>query len=147
MVLLMLNIYYSLKELSLRSATISLLNSYCANATKWVGMGEREWGRRCERQGNQREREEGGEEGSEEKDIRKAVLGFPGGAVVENLPANAGHTGSSPGLEDPTCRGATRPVSHNYWACASGACAPQQERPRQWEARAPRWRVASTCHN
>ena len=29
--------------------------------------------------------------------------------------------------EDPTCRGATRPVSHNYWACASGACAPQQE--------------------
>ena len=49
--------------------------------------------------------------------------------------------------EDPTCRGATRPVSHNYWACASGACASHQERPRQWEARAPRWRVAPTCHN
>ena len=32
--------------------------------------------------------------------------------------------------QDPTCRGATRPVSHNYWACASGACAQQQERPR-----------------
>ena len=32
--------------------------------------------------------------------------------------------------EDPTCHGATRPVSHNYWAWASGACAPQQERPR-----------------
>ena len=31
--------------------------------------------------------------------------------------------------EDPTCHGATGPVSHNYWACASGACAPQQERP------------------
>ena len=44
--------------------------------------------------------------------------------------------------EDPTCRRATKPVSHNYWACASGACAPQRERPRQWEARAPRWRVA-----
>ena len=28
----------------------------------------------------------------------KAVLGFPGGAVVENLPANAGDTGLSPGL-------------------------------------------------
>ena len=28
--------------------------------------------------------------------IRKP--GFPGGAVVENLPANAGDTGSSPGL-------------------------------------------------
>ena len=27
--------------------------------------------------------------------------------------------------EDPTCRGAAGPVSHNYWACA-----PQQERPR-----------------
>ena len=25
-------------------------------------------------------------------------LGFPGGAVVESLPANAGDTGSSPGL-------------------------------------------------
>ena len=32
--------------------------------------------------------------------------------------------------EDPTCCGATRPVSHNCWACVSGACAPQQERPR-----------------
>ena len=32
--------------------------------------------------------------------------------------------------EDPTRHGATRPMSHNYWACASGACAPQQERPR-----------------
>ena len=38
--------------------------------------------------------------------------------------------------EDPTCCGATRSVSHNYWACASGACALQQERQRQWEARA-----------
>ena len=44
--------------------------------------------------------------------------------------------------EDPTCRGATRPMSHNYWACVAGACAWQQERPWQWKARAPRWRVA-----
>ena len=28
----------------------------------------------------------------------KILRGFPGGAVVENLPANAGDTGSSPGL-------------------------------------------------
>ena len=49
--------------------------------------------------------------------------------------------------EDPTCRGATSPVSHNYWACACGVCAPQQERPRQWEARAPRWRVAPARRN
>ena len=30
--------------------------------------------------------------------ITKEIRGFPGGAVVENLPANAGDTGSSPGL-------------------------------------------------
>ena len=29
---------------------------------------------------------------------KKIFEGFPGGAVVENLPANAGDTGSSPGL-------------------------------------------------
>ena len=30
--------------------------------------------------------------------VNPLVQGFPGGAVVENLPANAGDTGSSPGL-------------------------------------------------
>ena len=30
--------------------------------------------------------------------LRLSFSGFPGGAVVENLPANAGHMGSSPGL-------------------------------------------------
>ena len=30
--------------------------------------------------------------------LKTEVLGFPGGAVVENLPANAGDAGSSPGL-------------------------------------------------
>ena len=40
-----------------------------------------------------------------------------------------GH-GFEPCWEDPTCRGAAGPVSHNYWACTSGTCAPQQERPR-----------------
>ena len=29
---------------------------------------------------------------------KMSVVGFPGGAVVENLPVNAGDTGSSPGL-------------------------------------------------
>ena len=29
---------------------------------------------------------------------KKKKTGFPGGAVVENLPANAGDTGSSSGL-------------------------------------------------
>ena len=30
--------------------------------------------------------------------VKTREAGFPGGAVVENLPANAGDTGSSPGL-------------------------------------------------
>ena len=30
--------------------------------------------------------------------IKKKERGFPGGAVVGNLPASAGNTGSSPGL-------------------------------------------------
>ena len=33
-----------------------------------------------------------------EEQSRRLVEGFPGGAVVENPPANAGDTGSSPGL-------------------------------------------------
>ena len=76
--------------------------------------------------------------------------------------------------EDPTCRGATKPVHHNYWACtleptnhnywacepqllslrattseahASRARAPQQEKPPQWEACAPQWRVAPARRN
>ena len=35
--------------------------------------------------------------------------GFPGGAVVENLPANAGDTGSSPGL-------GRSPMPRSNWA-------------------------------
>ena len=30
--------------------------------------------------------------------LKRTLLGFPGGTVVENLPANAGDTDSSPGL-------------------------------------------------
>ena len=45
--------------------------------------------------------------------------------------------------EDPTCRGATGPVSHNYWACASGACAPQQEATT---VRGPRTAMKSGPH-
>ena len=41
--------------------------------------------------------------------IRSVCGGFPGGSVVENLPANAGDTGSSPGL------GGSR-MSQSNWA-------------------------------
>ena len=92
----------------------------------------------------------------------------------------------APVREDPTCHGATKPVRHNYWACAleptSHNCwarvpqllslrsrarepqllspraatteahaprarAPQQEKPPQWEARAPQQRVALARRN
>ena len=49
--------------------------------------------------------------------IKTVWWGFPGGAVVENLPANAGDTGSSPALgrsHMPQSSRATGPVSHNY---------------------------------
>ena len=69
--------------------------------------------------------------------------------------------------EDPTCCRATKPVRHNYWACAlepmshnywspcatttearvPRACALQQEKPPQWEACAPQQRVAPTHCN
>ena len=69
--------------------------------------------------------------------------------------------------EDPTCCGATKPVRHNYRACAlepassnywslcatttearkPRACALQQEKPPQWEARAPQQRVAPALSN
>ena len=41
---------------------------------------------------------------------------FPGGPVVKNPPANAGHVVSIPGRvwEDLTCLGAPKPVRHNY---------------------------------
>ena len=41
---------------------------------------------------------EDNENNPEEEQLKRTFTGFPGGAVVENLPANAGDTGSSPGL-------------------------------------------------
>ena len=76
--------------------------------------------------------------------------------------------------EDPTCHGATKPVRHNYWACALEPVshnywarerqllrphattteahalrdrAPQQEKPPQREARTPQGRVTPTRCN
>ena len=42
------------------------------------------------------------------------ISGSPGGAVVENPPANAGFQVQALVREDPTCRGASKPVRHNY---------------------------------
>ena len=46
-------------------------------------------------------------------DTKTRSRGFPGGTVVENLPANAGDAGSSPGLGG-SSHGVAGPVSHNY---------------------------------
>ena len=54
--------------------------------------------------------------------INQEMRGFPGGAVVKNLPANAGDTGSRPGSERSQhavqqlspCATTTEPVCHNY---------------------------------
>ena len=49
--------------------------------------------------------------------ITTQVWDKPGGPVVKNLPSNAGDEGSAPGQgQDPTCSGATKPVSHSYRA-------------------------------
>ena len=58
-----------------------------------------------------------------ELDVKKWG-GFPGGAVVESLPANAGDTGSSPGLGGshmPRCNWAREPqlLSLRIWSLCS----------------------------
>ena len=57
--------------------------------------------------------------------------------------------------EDPTCRGATKPMCHNYWACVPQLLKPaslepllrNKDKPPQWEARAPQQRVAPDRRN
>ena len=70
----------------------------------------------------------------------KLIQDFPGGTVVKNPPANAGTQVRALFREDPTCRGATKPVCHNYWACALEptshnywACVPQLLKPMPLE--------------
>ena len=68
--------------------------------------------------------------------------------------------------EDPTCRGATKPMRPQLLSLQPRACEPQllsprattteahvprarapQEKPLQWEAREPQWRVAPARRN
>ena len=46
--------------------------------------------------------------------LNKGIEDFPGGAVVKNPPAMQGTRVRALVQEDPTCRGATKPVRHNY---------------------------------
>ena len=65
-------------------------------------------------------------------------MDFPDGAVAKNLPSNVETMVQSLVWEDPTCCRATKPMSHNYWACflKPGDCnywapKPQLLKPRQ----------------
>lgn len=86
---------------------------------------------------------------NEELKYRKWDL--PCGSVVENPPAHAGNTGLILVQEDPTGRGATKPVCHNYWATLSSrSCskstnlgpALRHKRPPRWEGCSPQSRAA-----
>ena len=62
------------------------------------------------------------------------LRGFPGGAVVRNLPANAGDTGSSPGLgisHMPRSNWAREPqlLSLRVWSLCSATRGRDSERP------------------
>lgn len=53
--------------------------------------------------------------------------------------------GSTPGLRGPACCGVTKQPPTTGPA-SPGACAPQQEKSRQRDARAPQWRAAPARH-
>ena len=46
--------------------------------------------------------------------LEDITTGLPCGAVVKNPPANAGTQVRALVQEYPTCRGATKPMRHNY---------------------------------
>ena len=47
------------------------------------------------------------------KDLVKISLGFPGGSVAKNLPANAGDMGSTPGWERSPGEGNSNPLQYS----------------------------------
>ena len=87
--------------------------------------------------------------------------------MVKNPPANAGDTGSSPGPGRSYMLRSNQAHAPQLLSLCSRACEPQllspcaktteahaprahalqQEKPLQWEARAPQWRVGPTCRN
>ena len=80
---------------------------------------------------------------------------FLGGSVSKNPPANAGDTGSIPGPErfhmlrsnqahEPQLPGPRAAITEAHLPRAH---ARQQEKPLQWDARAPQWTVAPACCN
>ena len=69
-------------------------------------------------------------------------MGFPGGTVVKNLPANAGDTGSSPGPRRSHMPQSNKARAPQLLSLRSRACEPQLLSSRATtEARVPRTRA------
>ena len=64
-----------------------------------------------------------------EKSYKNALWGFPGGAVVGSLPANAGDAGSSPGLGRSHMPWSNWARAPQLLSLRSRACKPQLLRP------------------
>ena len=75
------------------------------------------------------------------------LLDFTGGPMVKNPPANAGNTGSLPGLEKSPRLGQLSLCTTTTGPVSSRAHALQREKPPQWEVHAPQQRVAPARHN
>ena len=80
--------------------------------------------------------------------FKSRIWDFLCGPVGKNLPANTGAQVQSLAREDPTCCGATKPMSHNYWA--HSCCNYWAQEPRAWfrqemqgDAQAPQRMVPS----
>ena len=67
------------------------------------------------------------------KKIKSKSTGFPGGAVVTNPPANAGDTGSSPGLGRSHMPRSNQPREPQLLSLRSRACEPQLLKPTRLE--------------
>lgn len=78
--------------------------------------------------------------------LKARAQNFTDGAVVRiHVPMQGTWVQSVVG-EDLTCATITELACHNYWSlCTSSRQAPQKEKSAKREARAPQWRVSSSC--
>ena len=75
------------------------------------------------------------------------MLDFPDGPVIKSPPANSGDTGLIPGLGRSHMPRGNLACVPQLLSPYSRACAPQQEKPSQWEAHALQLEKALTQHH
>ena len=78
--------------------------------------------------------------------FKSRIQDFLCGPVGKNLPANAGAQFQSLVREEPTCCGATKPMSHSYWAhsfFSYWAWEPRAwvRQEKQGDVQTPQWRI------